>query len=292
MNSVRAMTKLEARDPLVLARAAKKFYERLPDVEIPLIVDGLKSPAVLDVMTHDLGRRAVIIHVERPEDSRVAAVHVRADFDDCHDAERSALLESLGLPTLIERADCVLAGNAVHVFARWSHVAETQVPRYERTIHVGHPLSAELDRLLPEFGALRPAPGGRLRAAVLLLSTDRSRILTIRSTRTDKWTVPGGGLEPGESAQNAAVRELREESGIATSSIHGWCAIASAGRVVRWVDVRWPEQDTSVFAGVAATDVRVSLSSAHVEYRWMAVTDAAHLLAEPFRTLCRDRLGG
>lgn len=39
------------------------------------------------------------------------------------------------------------------------------------------------------------------------------RILLTHESALDAWTLPGGGLELGETSENAAVREIREETG-------------------------------------------------------------------------------
>jgi 8-oxo-dGTP diphosphatase len=39
-------------------------------------------------------------------------------------------------------------------------------------------------------------------------------VLTVRKDGTDRFMLPGGKLEPGESAYDAAVREVREEVGL------------------------------------------------------------------------------
>jgi 8-oxo-dGTP pyrophosphatase MutT (NUDIX family) len=48
-----------------------------------------------------------------------------------------------------------------------------------------------------------------LRAAALIVR--EGRVLLHRSERDDFWALPGGRVEPGETAQEAVVRELREE---------------------------------------------------------------------------------
>lgn len=46
-----------------------------------------------------------------------------------------------------------------------------------------------------------------------LVSNDKGEILLIKSPRRG-WEYPGGMVEPGETFQNALIREIKEESGI------------------------------------------------------------------------------
>ena len=54
---------------------------------------------------------------------------------------------------------------------------------------------------------------GGARAVVL---DDENRILMVRQHHEGKdvWMVPGGGIEAGENAKQAAVREVKEETGL------------------------------------------------------------------------------
>jgi len=40
------------------------------------------------------------------------------------------------------------------------------------------------------------------------------RILLILRTDNNYWSIPGGGIKPGETIKQAAVREVKEETGI------------------------------------------------------------------------------
>lgn len=53
------------------------------------------------------------------------------------------------------------------------------------------------------------APG-----ANVLVTDERGRLLLLRHGGTGGWTLPGGGLEPGESFEACARRELFEETGL------------------------------------------------------------------------------
>lgn len=50
---------------------------------------------------------------------------------------------------------------------------------------------------------------------VRLILVDRARrVLLVRHTYTKGWHFPGGAVDPGETAAAAAVREVREETGV------------------------------------------------------------------------------
>lgn len=51
-----------------------------------------------------------------------------------------------------------------------------------------------------------------------VICTQDGQILFVRKQRS-KWTLPGGKVEPGESVANAAIRELREETGLDASEL-------------------------------------------------------------------------
>ncbi len=51
-------------------------------------------------------------------------------------------------------------------------------------------------------------------AVSAIVTDDRGGILLILRTDNDYWSIPGGGVKPGESVKEAAVREVKEETGI------------------------------------------------------------------------------
>lgn len=64
------------------------------------------------------------------------------------------------------------------------------------------------------------------KSARLLVINHRQEVLLFRFTHNDGvlagqdyWATPGGGLEPGESFEAAAVRELYEETGICAATV-------------------------------------------------------------------------
>ena len=51
-------------------------------------------------------------------------------------------------------------------------------------------------------------------ASALIFDEARDRILLTRREDNGRWCLPGGGMDPGESAAEACVREVLEETGL------------------------------------------------------------------------------
>src|SRR4051812_19828461 len=62
-----------------------------------------------------------------------------------------------------------------------------------------------------------PTPNTPIRPGVsaVIFDTDR-RILFMKRNRSEYWSLPGGRLDLGESAQDCCVRETLEETGMET----------------------------------------------------------------------------
>jgi 8-oxo-dGTP pyrophosphatase MutT (NUDIX family) len=94
-------------------------------------------------------------------------------------------------------------------------------------LHVVDPTAIIASRLVPPHPRLAAEPTGssedapirRDASRVLLLDDTDQALLIAHLPGGDRtvWTAPGGGLDPGETHEQAAARELREEVGIEVS---------------------------------------------------------------------------
>jgi len=126
-------------------------------------------------------------------------------------------------------------------------------------------------------------------AGIVLFSEDEEgerRYLILRHRNGGHWSLPKGHIEGGESEQEAALRETREETGISEIElIPGFRAVSHYRFLRRGTPV---EKDVAYFLG--KTDhPEVRLSKEHVDWRWADYETAlATLTYADTRTVLRQ----
>lgn len=58
-----------------------------------------------------------------------------------------------------------------------------------------------------------PEPTSRKPSASVFVRDDRGRLLLLKRTDNDLWTIPTGGVKKGETVGQTGVRECHEETG-------------------------------------------------------------------------------
>jgi ADP-ribose pyrophosphatase YjhB (NUDIX family) len=54
----------------------------------------------------------------------------------------------------------------------------------------------------------------RVGCSAIIFDANREKVLLTRRTDNGRWCLPGGAMESGESAAEACIREVREETGL------------------------------------------------------------------------------
>ena len=120
--------------------------------------------------------------------------------------------------------------------------------------------------------AKKSYPHPYLTADLVLIASDPLSVLLIRRGGhpcLGKWAIPGGFVEPTESAFHAALRELSEETGVDASAcdVHEIGLFSKPGRDPRgWVvtDAFW--------TAVRREDVHAKADDDAADAQWFAVT--------------------
>ncbi len=68
----------------------------------------------------------------------------------------------------------------------------------------------------------------------VLVEDDEGRVLLQKRSDTGEWCIPGGGMEPVETFEETAIRELREEVGIEVSELTLFGIYSGEKRVIRY----------------------------------------------------------
>jgi 8-oxo-dGTP pyrophosphatase MutT (NUDIX family) len=104
-----------------------------------------------------------------------------------------------------------------------------------------------------------------LAASVFVFDGDKFLLLKRGSTAPwmpNKWSLPGGVIEPGEQPTEAGVRELEEETGLV---VHQPAKVAT---------VRYPDYTLHVFKAELPEGQKVNLTWENQDFAWVTAKEA------------------
>lgn len=130
----------------------------------------------------------------------------------------------------------------------------------------------------------------RLGVAVIVRD-DGGRILLERRSDCGWWGCLGGRVEPGESVEQAGIREVLEETGLSVR-ITGFVGLYSepAGRIVTFPDNVVQLVDAAVTAEIISGELRISPESE--ELRFFHPHELPAEIVPPARRILADAIEG
>lgn len=129
--------------------------------------------------------------------------------------------------------------------------------------------------------------GVEMVCGIVIVRNDGKLLLTQSPKWSDKWTFCGGHIEPGESFEEAAMREAKEETGLTVRPI----GICSTGQLIGSKDYHRPAH--FVFVDVVCTVIagEVSLNAENIAWEWLTPEEALQRpLADSFDQTIKDYL--
>lgn len=125
----------------------------------------------------------------------------------------------------------------------------------------------------------------------VVVRDDGGKILLERRSDCGWWGCLGGRVEPGESVEQAAVREVYEETGLSVR-ITGLIGLYSepAGRIVTFPDNVVHLVDAAVTAEILSGELRISSESE--ELKFFAPQELPEEIVPPARQLLADAIDG
>jgi ADP-ribose pyrophosphatase YjhB (NUDIX family) len=117
-------------------------------------------------------------------------------------------------------------------------------------------------------------------SVVAIVRDDNGRVLMIHKTDNDKWALPGGGHEIGESIADTVVREVKEETGYDVEVVAITGTYTNPAHVMAYDDGEVRQQFSIAFlARLLGGEARTSSESDRVE--WVPVNEIDRLDLHP-----------
>lgn len=137
-----------------------------------------------------------------------------------------------------------------------------------------------------------PAANSVVPSVVAIVQDDADQVLMIHKVDNDKWALPGGGHEIGESITETVVRETQEETGYVVSVENLTGTYTNPRHVMAYDDGEVRQQFSLAFrCRLVGGEARTSSESRAV--RWLSLDEIERLPLHPsMRLRISDALSG
>lgn len=124
------------------------------------------------------------------------------------------------------------------------------------------------------------------RISVKALIFNNHKILLLKEGNDNFWSVPGGGVDYGETAEGALLRELEEEIGVMATDVKtdGKVAFVSIGTVFEGVP------RTSIFYKVSVPPEKVRQTQDASAIGWFSADEYRQLVLSPTLLDCIEEI--
>ena len=112
----------------------------------------------------------------------------------------------------------------------------------------------------------------RVGASALIFVVARDRILMTQRADNSRWCLPGGGMDPGESASETCIREVMEETGLQVQVTRLIGVYSTPDMLIEYLDGN-KVQPVSFSFEAEITGGELGLSDETIDFGWYTVAE-------------------